>query len=847
MYKKALMPAVLALLPVIVTAQNRNDKFLNPLPESVLLSSDFFTVSELDHVQTAYPLAEAPIYHGTGDTDGDGNPEIYISGWVQQGDLGGESTASATVPMQMYALEAEPEATVILTTSAIFGREDSDGTAFIRVADFNRDGLDDIIVMGHNEAPFIPTPNILYTNTGSGFTAREVGIRVTMHEGSLGDFNNDGYPDIIGAAYFSDLPSENDPMPELNGGTVLFINDTQGGFDSFVMKYTGPVESGDSADVEWVAPGSSADMGNLDSDPETEVVIADHYDSPDSSSFGSPNMLIDNIRFEENYFYGDIVPLPDTYFRTRDEYADNKAVFPHLTHSVQTDLFDFDNDGDEDALLNTFIWVYDKDADEAAGVLEVYRNEGDLAFTEVTEEVVYNFNLGNLASHEMRIMDINGDGFKDLLLVQDAYPTQDAFVTSKGEVFQDIWQSYPGTWANNILVNTGNGKFVSTFWNGFHDLTLQQADIFASYDGEFNIDVIDKRAFPYLTADGILGFISLKEVFPTTVFYFDTRAQGKLYTGPRGENPAEAGVPGFNEYFYLTENPDVVDMIESGAYPDGLSHYLAEGIHEGRDIFAANAVVHGSSGADDIVLREGNETAYGNEGDDTLMGLSGSNTLDGGAGVDTARYNAARDQFEVTITASGFSVTNGDKSIDDILTGIEYISFNGEVFALTATDADNNGTPDTLDPVVVPRKVPGARNIRGQGTSLAPAVEFTLQMTLQGGTVLLERAGSVEDISIKLGITPDASDVGKAADMILVNLGPAGLGMLNDEGQWQSWNGMVSALVPFQAEVVLDSEVALEAFSGQLGVAGDYRIFAGFRIGDTLYFTPQALRLTISP
>ena len=48
--------------------------------------------------------------------------------------------------------------------------------------------------------------------------------------------------------------------------------------------------------------------------------------------------------------------------------------------------------------------------------------------------------------------------------------------------------------------------------------------------------------------------------------------------------------------------------------------------------------MHGYSGNDTIILREGGETAYGYAGKDTFEGGAGNDIIDGGKGVDTAIY-----------------------------------------------------------------------------------------------------------------------------------------------------------------------------------------------------------------
>ena len=101
---------------------------------------------------------------------------------------------------------------------------------------------------------------------------------------------------------------------------------------------------------------------------------------------------------------------------------------------------------------------------------------------------------------------------------------------------------------------------------------------------------------------------------------------------------AEQGAPGFNEQYYLNENTSAKEAVDAGTYATGLEHYLAEGKEAGLKSFAPFTKVHGYSGNDTIILREGDEVAFGYAGKDTIEGGAGNDAIDGGAGVDTAIY-----------------------------------------------------------------------------------------------------------------------------------------------------------------------------------------------------------------
>ncbi len=146
---------------------------------------------------------------------------------------------------------------------------------------------------------------------------------------------------------------------------------------------------------------------------------------------------------------------------------------------------------------------------------------------------------------------------------------------------------------------------------------------------------------------------------------------------------------------------------------------------------------------------------------------------------------------------------------------------------------------------VSPREVNGARNTAAQGTRMDTNVSFSLRMSLAGEESLRNSATLGDNISIRATIRPEAEDIGKLADIILVDFLPPRLSMRNADGNFVSWNGSLRRLVPYLESVVLEDELDVEVFSGQLGATGNHRIFIGFLVDEALYFTPTALRFDI--
>ncbi|WP_197484273.1 VCBS repeat-containing protein [Halioglobus sp. HI00S01] len=574
---------------------------LNPLPTSVLIDDGLFDIREIDHIAVEDNYSTIK-YFGLGDTDADGNPEVFVSGWTDGGsyiDTNGEERP-ANARLQVF--EAGPDATELLDANELLGRSTTDGTAFIRVHDFDRNGHDDLLIIGHNESPFVPTENILFLNDGNQLTPRSIEPAMAMHEGSLADINGDGYTDIIGSAYMSSYDWSDDPAAPFSYGdaVMILINDQNGGFKAWPLRFNVSIEG--SADFQkiggqWIHTGSAVAAANLDDDPEAELVIVDAYDGSNgdvsTSSYGSSSIIIDNIRFDSSRAYGDIKPLPIPYFHKQDRFKDSQSKFlssefgTGRAHDIQVDLFDMDNDGDQDILVSSMLW--NDDYKESAGVLQFLQNKGNGRFSDITDKALYNYNLGNQGGHDNLLMDVNGDGFIDILAVDASTRVAEPHEWTGwiGEIYRVPDQA----WANEVLINTGNGKFVSTLWEGFAELDQRTESILKSYGPTYEPYFLGgQKYFPYLLADGRLGFITYG-VANEREFYFDVRANSRLHTGPNATDPSRHGAAGYNEYYYLTENPDVVALVKKGEFENGLEHYLEIGKAEGRRAFAEGAVV----------------------------------------------------------------------------------------------------------------------------------------------------------------------------------------------------------------------------------------------------------------
>ena len=325
---------------------------------------------------------------------------------------------------------------------------------------------------------------------------------------------------------------------------------------------------------------------------------------------------------------------------------------------------DFDHDGDIDIAMLQIQLGDDRVSGYYAGnYIQILRNDGAGNYEDITnfipENATQDAYLSRLQWNEAwQLIDMNDDNHIDVAGGRAA----------EGSPL--------------IYFNDGNGRFEI---------------------GEIATNESNGKVYAYsdFNANGKMEFISYKMNQPEYDFYI-YEMEEIIGTGPGYRSSAKDGAPGFNERYYLNENSSAQEAITAGTYDTGLAHYLAEGKDAGLKTFAPFTKVHGYSGDDTIVLRDGDEIAYGYAGSDSIQGGAGNDTIDGGDGNDTAIFQDKSSSFTITTNDNGsISVTHSspsDELIDegtDTLTSIEKIQFSDKTISTISLKYALSETIDT--------------------------------------------------------------------------------------------------------------------------------------------------------
>ena len=282
---------------------------------------------------------------------------------------------------------------------------------------------------------------------------------------------------------------------------------------------------------------------------------------------------------------------------------------------------DFDSDGDIDLAI---LWSPYKPF-YGGNYIQIVLNDGNGNYTDVTnlipKDAYKDAVVGKLNWVEpWQLIDMNNDGHIDIA----GSRTRDSTLNS----------------APVIYFNDGEGRFeIAEIGSEIADKGRPYA--YSDFDNDNKIEYVTFRQ------DGGSG--TPIQTIEFHLFEIDR----ELGTAPKYESAAKDGAPGFNERYYLNENTSAQEAVTSGSYDTGLEHYLAEGKNAELKTFAPFTKVHGYSGNDTIVLREGDEIAYGYAGKDTIEGGAGNDAIDGGKGIDIAIYKDTASAYTLTANDDG--------------------------------------------------------------------------------------------------------------------------------------------------------------------------------------------------
>lgn len=285
------------------------------------------------------------------------------------------------------------------------------GVAFL---DFDGDGLQDIFFVNGGETPHgkspIPVRNALYRNLGNGKfeeVATKAGIdRIDFYGmgAAVGDYDNDGYPDI----FITGFPS-----------SALFHNNRNGTFTEVTVK------SGVRNEDRWAA---SAAWFDYDRDGFLDLIVTNYV----KFSFNEPiRCAVNGMRSycAQTAYQG----MPLTLFHNNhDGTFTDVSAHAGFDKLVGRALGVVAIDANDDGWTDLFIA-----RDASPNLLLINKHDGTFQDTAVDSEVAYDANGVAKAGMGVDAGDVNADGVPDFVVTNFNDQYHSLFVSSSSALYQD--------------------------------------------------------------------------------------------------------------------------------------------------------------------------------------------------------------------------------------------------------------------------------------------------------------------------------------------------------------------------------------------------------------------------
>jgi hypothetical protein len=403
---------------------------------------------------------------------------VALAGWAFNGSF--SSTLPDATPVRAALLEQQANGTLRDASSALLGNPITNGAGAVIVADFNGEGLDDMVFPAHNESPFIWKHSTAYLSRPDGLLDKIIlGDNVMNHDSRL--VTLDGQKKILSRSFGGSGVNGNGPgfnvIYSWNGATL--VADTSLGDLGGMSVLAGPI------------------TGNSDN----WLIIGDSTGGPGIAWSASNPMLNYAYPYNAGVLGTPPVTLPKPYFNDKPAYAGYSSFWDPYSKSHTSRLWstDLNQDGLPDILAGQEIWT-----PEAAGlqkaVFQLLINRGNMVFTDDTDTLAPEFSQDSYIDYSVRLADVDGSGIDTMFLSSNSAYSDAADATKQGQY---------------ILVNDGTGHLYAAMHDEFRAMRTQIATFLQSAlpSGSYVSPNITPQYIAYRTATNAINLVAVARYF----------------------------------------------------------------------------------------------------------------------------------------------------------------------------------------------------------------------------------------------------------------------------------------------------------------------------------------------
>ena len=395
---------------------------------------------------------------------------IALASWGYLGSF--QSTAPDSTPTRVAILAQQPDGTLADATPQ---NPTTGGIGSVIAADFNGDGLEDVVFSAHNESPFVLKPSVAFMSQPDGSLSRIVLPDAVMnHDAQL--YRVNGVNKIISSSYGT--------VPQ--GGTVPQANYlyTWSGSNFTVKKFD---------EIGAMSTLAGRFSGGLDE----WLVVTDSHSSPDRPYSRTNLILPYAYKFNNQNVVLPAIRLPKPYFNDRPEYAQFVSHWDPYgkSHTVRARATDLNQDGLLDIVAISTIWSSTGERHQK-GVLQELINRGNMQFGDDTDALSPGLSKDPLIDYSTQFRDVDGSGIETILAASSLTTTTENDALKQGQF---------------IIVNDGTGRFSAAMHDEFKAMTAQvvayaRPRLPAGYSANSSITPM---FIPYRTPEGRINFAAV--------------------------------------------------------------------------------------------------------------------------------------------------------------------------------------------------------------------------------------------------------------------------------------------------------------------------------------------------